>query len=402
MVHPSVRFVLHPARESRVDRDLSLAVHILSVRMPQPNRAATAAAAFPTAHTTSRPSVVNKIAARAAAAGGDGVVGSNNGRGGTHPGFAALAVAVLCFVALNLLDDGARARGVGEAGIVASTSAFNVVANAASASRTQVINLRPDASLQDLSKPRRDAARVVDAEPTADADADADADDATSDSQGAAGKMPPPSVPQGDRERLSILARARPEDVRLDPYPHVVVRDALDPTTYAQLAGSYPAYKDVVRVAKGGGKTVAPNSRVDIRASMIGEASARAVLTPLWREFVSYHTSRAFYVEVLDLFEDAIRANHGYLEDAPAGAKRTLRELTTAVRLTAAAKPGKCDVAMDAQIGVNTPVTGEPRSVRGPHVDNVHELYAALLYMRDDGDGVEGAGERNAQPRLEP
>jgi hypothetical protein len=30
----------------------------------------------------------------------------------------------------------------------------------------------------------------------------------------------------------------------------------------------------------------------------------------------------------------------------------------TTVRLTAGAKPGKCDVAMDAQIGVNTPVVG--------------------------------------------
>lgn len=350
------------------------------------------------AYTTSRPSVINKIAATAAAAGGGGIVGSNNSRGGAHPGFAALAVGGLCFLALNLLDDGARARGIGEAGIAASNSAFHVVANAASAQRTQVINLRPDASLQDLSKPREDAARVVDAEPTA----DADADDATSGSQGVAGKMPPPSVPKSDRERLSILARARPEHVRLDPYPHVIVRDALDPATYAQLAGSYPAYKDVVRVAKGKGKTVAPNSRVDIRASMMGESSAREVLTPLWREFVSYHTRRAFYLEVLDLFEDAIRAHHGYLEDAPTGVKRSLRELTTAVRLTAAAKPGKCDVAMDAQIGVNTPVKGEPKPVRGPHVDNIHEVYAALLYMRDDRDGAKGAGERNTERHHEP
>jgi hypothetical protein len=82
--------------------------------------------------------------------------------------------------------------------------------------------------------------------------------------------------------------------------------------------------------------------------------------------------------------------------------KRSLRELTTAVRLTAAAKPGKCDVAMDAQIGVNTPVKGEPKAVRGPHVDNIHEVYAALLYMRDDRDGAKGAGERNTERHHEP
>jgi hypothetical protein len=35
------------------------------------------------------------------------------------------------------------------------------------------------------------------------------------------------------------------------------------------------------------------------------------VLTPLWREFIAYHTTREFYIEVLNLFEDAIRTHHG-------------------------------------------------------------------------------------------
>jgi hypothetical protein len=92
-------------------------------------------------------------------------------------------------------------------------------------------------------------------------------------------------MPKSDRERLSILARARPEDVVLDPYPHVVIKHALYPDTYAQLAASYPKYKDVVRVSKGEGKTVAPNTRVDIRANMV-QREAGGVLTPLWKEFI--------------------------------------------------------------------------------------------------------------------
>jgi hypothetical protein len=37
-------------------------------------------------------------------------------------------------------------------------------------------------------------------------------------------------------------------------------------------------------------------------------------------------------------------------------------------------------------------LVGKPKPVRGPHVDNVHEIYAALLYMRDAGDGATGVG----------
>ena len=308
-----------------------------------------------------------------------------------HPGMYALAVAAMCFVALNLVDDGGgaavtsgAATGGGSAGR-RTKSPFDVVARAAAAPRTQVMNLSPDASLEDLSKPREDAMRVAVKATNTDGDDEEAEGDASAKKDG---EMPPPALPKGDRERLSILARARPEDVRLEPYPYIVVKDALHPTTYAQLSASYPKYKDVVRVAKGKGRNVAPNTRVDIRASMLGEASG--VLTPLWKEFVEYHTSRAFYLEVLDLFEDAIRANHGYLEHAPDGVKRSLHDLTTRVRLTKEAKPGKCDVAMDAQIGVNTPVKGKPAPVRGPHIDNVHEIYAALLYMRDERDPATG------------
>mmetsp|Transcript_24531 Transcript_24531/g.39469 ORF Transcript_24531/g.39469 Transcript_24531/m.39469 type:complete len:216 (-) Transcript_24531:479-1126(-) len=118
--------------------------------------------------------------------------------------------------------------------------------------------------------------------------------------------------------------------------------------------------------------------------------AAAAVLSPLWREFVRYHTSHAFFLEVLDLFEDPIRKQHGYLERSPDGVSRVLRDLRTQVRYTAGAAPGACDVTMDAQVGINTPVVGRPASVRGAHVDNPHEIYAALLYMRDERDTATG------------
>jgi hypothetical protein len=77
---------------------------------------------------------------------------AGGGSFGKHHGLLALAVAGLCFVALTLVDDGGTRGGGGAGGGLAAeatrTSPFDVVASAAAAGRTQVLNLTPDASLQ--------------------------------------------------------------------------------------------------------------------------------------------------------------------------------------------------------------------------------------------------------------
>lgn len=41
-------------------------------------------------------------------------------------------------------------------------------------------------------------------------------------------------------ENLSVLQRATKAEVRLDPYPHIVIRDALPADPYAGLAENFP------------------------------------------------------------------------------------------------------------------------------------------------------------------
>ena len=41
--------------------------------------------------------------------------------------------------------------------------------------------------------------------------------------------------------KSSILARLRESDLVPEPFPHLVVRDALDPDYYAELARTFPA-----------------------------------------------------------------------------------------------------------------------------------------------------------------
>ena len=196
----------------------------------------------------------------------------------------------------------------------------------------------------------------------------------------------------------SVLQNAQKSDVRLHPYPHVVVENCLPEELYLELERDYPSYKDILKVAKPGRSSIAPNTRVDLRASMVLSSSQskkskknsnnNRLVSKSWEEFVKYHSSREFYEEVIDLFgEEVFRKYHGQSMEEKYGTK--LREMETEVRLMSR-KKNPAPVTLDAQIGVNTPVVKGQSRVRGLHVDNPHELYAGLLYFRDENDPATG------------
>ena len=185
---------------------------------------------------------------------------------------------------------------------------------------------------------------------------------------------------------ISVLQNARKSDVRLHPYPHVVIENCLPDDVYEELEKFYPKHKDIVQVAKPGRTSIAANTRVDLRASMV-LSSKKQIVSKAWEEFIRYHSSREFYEEVIDLFgEEVFTKYHGGLEEKY-GLK--LREMETEVRLMSR-KKNPAPVTLDAQIGVNTPVIKGQSRVRGLHVDNAHELYAGLLYFRDKNDPAKG------------
>ncbi|CAL6288488.1 unnamed protein product [Bathycoccus prasinos] len=185
---------------------------------------------------------------------------------------------------------------------------------------------------------------------------------------------------------FSVLQNARKSDVRLHPYPHVVIENCLPDDVYEELEKFYPKHEDIVQIAKPGRTSIAANTRVDLRASMV-LSSKKQIVSKAWEEFIRYHSSREFYEEVIDLFgEEVFTKYHGRLEEKY-GLK--LREMETEVRLMSR-KKNPATVTLDAQIGVNTPVIKGQSRVRGLHVDNAHELYAGLLYFRDKNDPAKG------------
>jgi hypothetical protein len=182
------------------------------------------------------------------------------------------------------------------------------------------------------------------------------------------------------RSRLSILSNASAAHIIMDPYPHLVIENALDRDVFDQLACEYPE-ADIVL-----GNREKKDTWYDYPACLAIDNSA---ITPFWREFMQYHVSPEFYADVIELFGDAINACHPDLESALG---KSLDKLNTAMRYPEReenARNRECDLSMECQFYIN--YTEHPRAVRGPHVDRPTELYAALLYFRQDDDTSTGS-----------
>ena len=181
----------------------------------------------------------------------------------------------------------------------------------------------------------------------------------------------------------SVLHKARKEDLRLQPFPHLVLHDALPADYYDQLARVYPSTELITDQADLKNNFLYLKSAVDT----INDES----IDPLWRDFFSYHCSTDFYHEVLRLWGHIIAKIY---PDPEGIFGRAFDEFTTGVRRAGASENQenkKEDIQLDCQFGVNSPARAVT-SVRGPHTDSKYKLFAALLYFRlpeDDSTGGE-------------
>ncbi|MEQ8968155.1 MAG: 2OG-Fe(II) oxygenase [Azospirillaceae bacterium] len=175
----------------------------------------------------------------------------------------------------------------------------------------------------------------------------------------------------------TVLDRARPADIRRDPFPHLVVRDALPAAVYDRLAATRP---DSDTVAWAGPKP--SNIRLPLSARRILDHPA---IDPAWKAFVAAHAAPAFLARVLDLFAEV-------WPDLPPDPAALARAGTTLLDVTGMpdGEPGDGRVHLDARLELNTPVTGGESRVRGPHVDTANRLYSGLFYLRAADDPTPG------------
>jgi hypothetical protein len=187
---------------------------------------------------------------------------------------------------------------------------------------------------------------------------------------------------------LSILQNFRSSLIKREPFPYFVIENALPSATYEKLAASYPSEALIFQNhrRKKAGEVYRPNARYDLPASQV--ISSPSLELGIWREFVEYHTSQEFLDEVLLKLGDFISISHPNLisllqAKSPTGKPRSgIRRLSD--------QSENCEIALDCQVGINSPVTQKPSSVRSAHLDDAVELYAGLFYLRHPEDAGTG------------
>ncbi|MBL4690880.1 MAG: 2OG-Fe(II) oxygenase [Rhodospirillales bacterium] len=165
----------------------------------------------------------------------------------------------------------------------------------------------------------------------------------------------------------TVFAKARPEDVRSDPFPHLVIEDALDADLFQALLRTRPPYN---------GGADADNRRTAIPAWVI---MTTEVFDPAWQDFATLHTRPEITRHVLDLFA-------GHLADSQPDLSETTRFGVQGIDDWQTA-----DVLCDARLEIISQArTGG--SHRMGHLDAPNRLFSALLYLRAAGDTSTGGG----------
>lgn len=167
---------------------------------------------------------------------------------------------------------------------------------------------------------------------------------------------------------LSIFQNLRKEDIEINPFPHVEIINALPSDLYEELKENYPTELII------NSKDLLPNARYQISKK---ESLSHPELYPLWKDFISYHSSEEFFDEFLFYFGDILTELYPKFFNKSEGKIILTRNFND-------------EVTLDCLPGLNTPPK-EMSSVRGPHLDNPTLLFDALLYFRDDNDTSKGA-----------
>jgi len=173
---------------------------------------------------------------------------------------------------------------------------------------------------------------------------------------------------------LSLLQNANKAGVRTEPYPHIVVDNALPDDLYEELSRSFPLLFFM------GISSRENNKRWDYPHH---RARKNYLIPKLWREFLAYHSSQDFFDDVVNILGDGICTTYPnrFLSTS------SLREMNAGARGVDA--HGDKDVLLEALISGNTPVT-KASSVKPMHVDKGAKLFAGLFYMRPDGYTASG------------
>lgn len=168
---------------------------------------------------------------------------------------------------------------------------------------------------------------------------------------------------------LSLLQNFKEENFFLDPFPHIVIENALPEKLYKELADTYPINR------------FNHNNQNDIKLTMLSEQIQKDTeIYELWKKFVSFHKSKEFYHQVFDIFsKNILDSNPNFFKS-----KGELYSLKIGSKDT-----DDADIFPESGIYCNTAVT-KRSAVVDIHTDTPNKFTTALFYMKDDYDNAGG------------
>ena len=163
------------------------------------------------------------------------------------------------------------------------------------------------------------------------------------------------------KNKYSLLNKATNHSFFTTPFPHLVIQNALDNELYNNLSSKFPINHFI------NDGFLQNNKRQDIFSV---DCLKNDQIDTDWKDFISYHSSKDFYLEVIEIFKKEILnkfskkfKNENFLRDL--------------------------NVINNMSTSINTPVK-EKSTVRGAHLDNLNKLFTGLFYIRDKDDHTDG------------
>ncbi len=147
--------------------------------------------------------------------------------------------------------------------------------------------------------------------------------------------------------------------VQTEPYPYVVIEDALPWDLYEKLENTFPEAQVLQ-------KENAYDNDICYRLKANKLLDPKTSLSDVWRKFVQYHTSAEWFNEVNQLFKPYM----------PEILHKTFTENELGARGWADTNK---KIWTDCQMVMHKPI--EEKTTRTPHIDNPMEMWAGLLYM---------------------
>jgi len=173
---------------------------------------------------------------------------------------------------------------------------------------------------------------------------------------------------------LSLLSRFDVRHLSVDPFPHIVIEEALSSEIASQLLEEFPS-DEIVQVSSDQNNQRWSYPTVKVLSNH--------QVTKLWKDFVSYHVSDQFWTELCRVFGVNLQVLLKKVENRKCLSPS--RNIGTRFKDNFETH----DLLLDAQISGNTPVQ-IPTSVRGVHLDAGDKIFSGLYYLRSADDDSTG------------